>query len=699
MEKNSYTIDFDLKNNPSETLRDINGLLVEIQKSTRTMAEGMSQQMAAMQGPIDEARQKWLDLSGSAGAYFAVFSENVSAITFLIDIGEKLVKLKATTEVAEKAQDIYNNAIEIGSKTLRSYKDQIVTAQAAISTTTGATKALNIAIAASPYILAAAAVAALAVGVYKLCTSTDEAEGAQKRLNEAMLGMNTEIAREQTALNTLFEPLNRAKVGSEEWQKAKDAILDKYGNYLQKIGVEIDSVNGARTAYNKLSEAILDTARARALEKTTSGAGEAYAATEGNTLKNIRERLYSGIGEGAGKITATQAGKAWAQIRAAVRSGKDIPKEAQDILEQTNTVYSDQFGVHTMSPIAGYIYRQVNDVRKAKSVYQKEIADAQATFGGGKGILLTNAPGGQQKTDEPNKTYGNGNDYAATDSLAALETRLNKLKERQKKAPIEEQLTFTPDIVALEDLIENIKHRLKHADFEARYTLKPTEEGVISDAPIKRSMQSSISLTQEEGGLKDLKLEAPKLDLEKPLEGMDAWNAAVDKAREKNAEAIGSMGAMGNAMGSLGEVIGGQAGAWMDWAGNLLNAIAQALPQLAALSTANTAAAATGAASSVASIPFVGPIMAVAAVASVLAALTSLPKFANGGIAYGPTLGLFGEYAGASNNPEVVAPLNRLRQLIQPAGPGGMSGDVRFRIDGRALTGILERETNLSRRS
>ena len=38
MEKNSYTIDFDLKNNPSETLRDINGLLVEIQKSTRTMS-------------------------------------------------------------------------------------------------------------------------------------------------------------------------------------------------------------------------------------------------------------------------------------------------------------------------------------------------------------------------------------------------------------------------------------------------------------------------------------------------------------------------------------------------------------------------------------------------------------------------------------------------------------------------------------
>ena len=149
MEKNSYTIDFDLKNNPSETLRDINGLLVEIQKSTRTMAEGMSQQMAAMQGPIDEALQKWLNLSGSAGAYFAVFSENASAIAVLITLSEKLVKLKATTEVAEKAQDIYNNAIEIGNKGLEAYKTRVLAAQAAISTTTGATKALNIAIAAS----------------------------------------------------------------------------------------------------------------------------------------------------------------------------------------------------------------------------------------------------------------------------------------------------------------------------------------------------------------------------------------------------------------------------------------------------------------------------------------------------------------------------------------------------------------------
>lgn len=107
------------------------------------------------------------------------------------------------------------------------------------------------------------------------------------------------------------------------------------------------------------------------------------------------------------------------------------------------------------------------------------------------------------------------------------------------------------------------------------------------------------------------------------------------------------------------------------------------------LATANTAAAGSGAASAVASIPYVGPIMAVAALASVIAAIMAIPKFAEGGIAYGPTLGLFGEYAGASNNPEVVAPLDKLKGLISPG--EGFSGHVDFKIKGRDLVGVVRR--------
>lgn len=113
--------------------------------------------------------------------------------------------------------------------------------------------------------------------------------------------------------------------------------------------------------------------------------------------------------------------------------------------------------------------------------------------------------------------------------------------------------------------------------------------------------------------------------------------------------------------------------------------------------TANTAVAATGAASAMASIPYVGPILAIAAVAAVLASLASLPKFADGGLVYGPTLGLMGEYSGASSNPEVIAPLNKLRALIGEGG-GGKS-EVKFRIEGRELVGILNKQNNIYQRS
>ena len=112
--------------------------------------------------------------------------------------------------------------------------------------------------------------------------------------------------------------------------------------------------------------------------------------------------------------------------------------------------------------------------------------------------------------------------------------------------------------------------------------------------------------------------------------------------------------------------------------------------------TANAEAAATGAAASVASMPWVGPALAVAAVASVVAALASLPKFANGGLVYGPTLGLMGEYGGASSNPEVIAPLSKLKGML--AGGNG-STEVKFRIEGRELVGIMNKQNNIYSRT
>lgn len=98
-----------------------------------------------------------------------------------------------------------------------------------------------------------------------------------------------------------------------------------------------------------------------------------------------------------------------------------------------------------------------------------------------------------------------------------------------------------------------------------------------------------------------------------------------------------------------------------------------------------------------ASIPFAGTGIAAGMVAQQQATIiaASIPKFADGGIIYGPTLGLMGEYAGASSNPEVVAPLSKLRDLIGERTGEGAAGPVELRIKGSDLVGVLRNVTRI----
>ena len=64
------------------------------------------------------------------------------------------------------------------------------------------------------------------------------------------------------------------------------------------------------------------------------------------------------------------------------------------------------------------------------------------------------------------------------------------------------------------------------------------------------------------------------------------------------------------------------------------------------------------------------PKMGAGAGGGVSQPLTMFDGFANGGIISGPTYGLMGEYPGAQNNPEVVAPLDKLKDMIGGGGGG-----------------------------
>jgi hypothetical protein len=67
-----------------------------------------------------------------------------------------------------------------------------------------------------------------------------------------------------------------------------------------------------------------------------------------------------------------------------------------------------------------------------------------------------------------------------------------------------------------------------------------------------------------------------------------------------------------------------------------------------------------------------------------------LTPFAAGGIVSGPTAALVGEYTGAKTNPEVIAPLSKLQNMI--------GGNVTFTISGDNLVGTLNRATKTRQR-
>lgn len=133
-------------------------------------------------------------------------------------------------------------------------------------------------------------------------------------------------------------------------------------------------------------------------------------------------------------------------------------------------------------------------------------------------------------------------------------------------------------------------------------------------------------------------------------------------------------------------------------AANVAASVAQiAANKLETASWAELAAAMTFAAH--AYIPFAGTAIASGMIAAQQAMIIAagIPKYEKGALAFGPTLGIFGEYAGASHNPEVVAPLDKLRSMIEPS--SGFSGEVEFVIKGRRLVGVLNKENKINKRT
>ncbi len=284
-------------------------------------------------------------------------------------------------------------------------------------------------------------------------------------------------------------------------------------------------------------------------------------------------------------------------------------------------------------------------------------------------------------------------------TMGGIKNKIQELREEQDEASGEHLIQLEKEIKELEKKLQLLKDTAVLGTYEK-------VETPILEAP---KLTSNPKLDKE-GKL----IFIPRFD-DQQLNKMINWGKAKMRSMFSEKDIFSPMlqglGGVADIMHSLSGIVSESAGAWLKWGANLMQTIAQAIPKIIALgntqvaaataqTTANTAVAASGAAASVASIPIVGWIMAGAAVASIIAMLAAIPKpkaFAAGGIVYGNTFAQIGEYAGAANNPEVIAPLSKLRQLIEPANGGG--GVYEFRLRGRDFVAVAAKHNNINNRT
>lgn len=206
----------------------------------------------------------------------------------------------------------------------------------------------------------------------------------------------------------------------------------------------------------------------------------------------------------------------------------------------------------------------------------------------------------------------------------------------------------------------------------------------ITDATIKMEQELKASADRR---ATDLYVSSVKMAewAAKSKEAVDSVNAAFATLQMEAAESFAQF---------IADIATGEQDAGKNFGKNMLGAIAGFMDMLgkALLTTAIAAEAFQKLLISNPLLAAAAGVALIAGAAIVRSQLKSGPDvqaFADGGIVSGPTLGLMGEYPGASSNPEVIAPLDKLKGMLKSNDSSGFVASTS--IQGRDLAIVLER--------
>jgi len=447
--------------------------------------------------------------------------------------------------------------------------------------------------------------------------------------------------------------------------------------WLDNLGLSVSEINEELKKTPNFAVAV-----GNVIEREMKKAGDvtSTAATQFQKLNASWQNFKEEVGKKIIDIGVADQVEAWAEVMR-INADETLSKEEKKVLRMK--VLTEDVNAYTNAlKEADNFFATLDEANVDRYIesYEKR-TDAQ-----GKWLLSLAKARKASLSSQGSATDGNEKEIRTLETLKQELQFYNDLLQKIPLSNRKEIVSTYEKINALEKEKEAFEDLAKYGTVERG--IKPID--TKGAGPV---MSSKPTLDLSKKGLGgDLGNIEEVLSHTKDLmnQNTEAWQKFAAEVNNKGNAMMTTGENLGSIFSSIASITDGDTEAWLMFASKTLESIPKLIVQIAALSTALGGKAIAGAVAGANDVPYPYNLIAMGtSVAATIAALaTSIPKMADGGLASGPTLAMVGEYAGAKGNPEIIAPLSKLKDMIQPA---MTEGSVIFHIGERELTGILER--------
>ncbi|MCM1066798.1 MAG: tape measure protein [Muribaculaceae bacterium] len=353
--------------------------------STATAAEAAANKRYLASVADLKAASQRLVAAKASGDMFAIeaANANLSAAAQERDAAAKELNAATTaTSAATKRANVAATEAEAAATALSTATVQTETTATSLLTTAKATlqkgvRSLYATMTAHPYAMLAAAIIALGYAIYKVATYETDAEKAQRKLNEAVSESEASISTETAKVDALFASLNATTKGTKEYEEAKKRIIDQYGKYLEGLVNEKGELDNVAAAYERITVAAKEAARARALDSYTKDAAETHDKKIKETLESISKTIRGKVDD------ADLAGTLIELVNSDLRNGGSLSRSTIDALYKNFGTERAKNGKWTKNSSVESIIDDAADYREAGKIFAESVKQAEQTFGGG----------------------------------------------------------------------------------------------------------------------------------------------------------------------------------------------------------------------------------------------------------------------------------------------------------------------------